>query len=39
VATKTGTPAPRRLPKSKRIHERRLKQAARKDGTVYRKPA
>jgi hypothetical protein len=39
MADKTSKIKQKRLSKGRRIHVRRLKQAARKAGTVYRKPA
>ena len=38
MADKTSKIKPKRLPKGQRTHVRRLKQAARKAGIVYRKP-
>jgi hypothetical protein len=35
MATTTSKTTPKRLPKSQRIHVRRLKQAARKAGTTH----
>ncbi|MFN2155599.1 MAG: hypothetical protein ACK2UX_10225 [Anaerolineae bacterium] len=39
MADKTGKTRPRRLPKGQRAHVRRLKQAARKAGIAYIRPA
>jgi hypothetical protein len=36
MVTKTSKIKPKRLSKGQRTHIRRMKQAARKDGTVYR---
>jgi hypothetical protein len=38
MANKTSKTKPKRLSKGQRTHVRRLKQAARKAGIVYRKP-
>jgi hypothetical protein len=38
MTDKTNKPKRKRLPKSQRIHIRRLKQAARKAGMTYRHP-
>jgi len=38
MADKTSKTKPKRLPKGQRTHVRRLKQAGRKAGIVYRKP-
>jgi len=36
MATNTSETKPKRLPKSQRKHVRRLKQAARREGAVYK---
>jgi hypothetical protein len=39
MADKTGNTRPKRLPKGQRTHVRRLKQAARRAGIAYTRPA